>query len=103
MNSQCRSAVSIPVLLIAPATSGPGGTPPASIRSRLRASFGRTRGRICHCKPLEQIHPSLPMLSTAKHHKDGVSSWPSYPDESLFHDPSGTAYADLTIEGHRET
>jgi hypothetical protein len=26
-----------------------------------------------------------------------------YPDESLFHDPSGTAYADLTIEGHRET
>jgi hypothetical protein len=26
-----------------------------------------------------------------------------YPVESLFHDPSGTAFADLTIEGHRET
>jgi hypothetical protein len=26
-----------------------------------------------------------------------------YPVESLFHDPTGTAYADLTIEGHRET
>jgi hypothetical protein len=26
-----------------------------------------------------------------------------YPAESLFHDPSGTAFVDLTIEGHRET
>jgi hypothetical protein len=26
-----------------------------------------------------------------------------YPSESLFHDPSGTAFADLMIDGHRET
>jgi hypothetical protein len=26
-----------------------------------------------------------------------------YPAESLFHDPSGTAFADITIDGHRET
>jgi hypothetical protein len=26
-----------------------------------------------------------------------------YPAASLFHDPSGTAFADLTIDGHRET
>jgi hypothetical protein len=26
-----------------------------------------------------------------------------YPADSLFHDPSGTAFADLTIDGHRET
>jgi hypothetical protein len=27
----------------------------------------------------------------------------SCPAESLFHDPNGTAFADLTIDGHRET
>jgi len=63
------------------------GRPPASIRSRLRASFGRTcvqtrarRGGICHCKPLEPIGHSLPMLSTAKHHNDGLSPCPSFRD-----------------------
>src|SRR5262249_43278486 len=43
MNSQYRSAVSITARLIVPAMSGPGGRPQASIRSRLRANFGRTR------------------------------------------------------------
>jgi ERF superfamily len=72
--------------LIAPAMSGPGGRPPASIRSRLRASFGRTRvqirawrGRIRHCKPLGPIDHSLPRVSTAKHHNNGLSPCPSLP------------------------
>ena len=84
MNSRFRSAVSIIVRLIAPAMSGPGGKPPVSIRSRLRASFGGTRvttrariGRICHRRPVEPIDQPRPMVSTAKHRNDGLSRCPS--------------------------
>ena len=83
MNSRCRSAVSITAPLIARTMSGPGGRPPASIRSRLRASFGGTRvatrarkSRICHRRPLEPIDHSVPMVSTAKRDDDGLPPLP---------------------------
>jgi hypothetical protein len=111
MNSRYRSVVSITARLIALSMSGPGGRSPASILSRLPASFGRIRvqtrariGRICLRKPLGPIGQRTPMPSTAKHNK--TMTFPrSLPcrGASLFHDPNGTAFADLTIDGHRET
>src|SRR5436309_5113994 len=110
MNSRYRSAVSITARLIAPAMSGPGGSALESIHSRLRASFGKTRvqtrawrGRIRHCKPLGPIDHSLPRVSRAKHQTMAFPLALPCPAASLFHDPNGTAFADLAIDGHRET
>jgi hypothetical protein len=61
-------------------------------------TWARTE-RIGHCKPAELIDHPIRVRSTAKHHNNGLSACPSLSG----HDPNGTAFADLAIDGHRET
>jgi hypothetical protein len=43
------------------------------------------------------------MVSTAKHHNDGLSPCLSLPGRISVSRPNGTAFADLEIDSHRET
>ena len=118
MNSPSRSAARITARFIAPATRKPGGSKPASIRSRSPASFGNyTRmdePRIASAAPTQDAAAERPAeserpspgetsdsLATAWQQQHMLTAIGLCGD--LFHTAAGTAFADIPVNGHRET